>query len=327
MQQEQHAPKIDVYLDEKQALQAILDEVERGLSGSPRRLPSKLFYDERGSLLFEEITEQPEYYLTRAEMSLLEQVADEVAVRTKPRELIELGAGSAKKTELLIEACRRRGALERYLPVDVSEEMARDTALRLSRRYPKLEIHGVVGDFEQHIPRIPAGERPLMALLGSTLGNFSAPNAVKLLSHIPAVIGSEGYLLLGTDLVKSVDRLEAAYNDDAGVTAQFNRNILDVLNAQLGADFDADAFEHVSHYNEDTARMETSLRAAKDQQVRVDDLDLEFEVAAGEKIHTEVSCKYTRESLSDLVSEAGMKLVEWFADEAGDYALSLSVVR
>jgi L-histidine N-alpha-methyltransferase len=230
--------RIDVHLDESGSLDSMAREVRDGLSRPLKQLPSKYFYDDRGSRLFERITELPEYYLTRAERSLLEERAGEIARRTLPRELVELGAGSAKKTRLLIEAGLAAGSLRRYLPIDVSLDVARQAARAIASAFPGLDVHAVVGDMEEHLPALPAGERRMVAFLGSTLGNFAGDGAVEFLFKAGALLDRGDWLLLGTDLVKDAAVLEAAYNDSEGVTAEFNANILNVINRHLGGDFD-----------------------------------------------------------------------------------------
>ena len=315
---------IDVHLGDREARRVAAGDVRRGLTSTPKRLPSKYFYDERGSRLFEQITELPEYYLTRAERALLDRHSWRVARITQFEELVELGSGSAKKTRLLIEAAMEQGSLRRYVPLEVSQETVEESARRLARLYPGLEVYAVVGDFEQHLDQVPEGRRRLFAFLGSTIGNFPEDQAIAFLSRLRRVMTDGDWLLLGTDLVKDKDVLEAAYNDAEGVTAEFNRNILNVINEQVGGDFDVDAFEHVALYNEDHERIESKLRSKRDQSVRLDRIDLEVEFEAGEHLRTEVSCKYTKRSLKRILASAGMSLERWFADEDETFALSLS---
>jgi L-histidine N-alpha-methyltransferase len=315
---------IDDLLGESGAPDTMAREVREGLQSTPRRLPSKYFYDTRGSELFEEITRLPEYYLTRAEQALLDASAATIAEMTRFRELVEPGAGSAKKTRTLIDAGLSAGCLERLLMVDVSHEMAEASAHTMARGYPGLEVHGVVADFESDLDRIPPGRRRLVVFLGSTIGNFTRAEGVVLLRRLKTLAGGDGWLLLGTDLVKDRALLEAAYNDARGVTARFNANILEVINRHLDGDFVPDRFEHVAVYNEAESRIESYLRARSAHSVRLKQLDLEFELAAGEMIHTEISCKYTRESVASLLSEAGFRLDRWFTDVDETFALSLS---
>lgn len=316
--------QIDVHLEHGNMAASMGAEVARGLRRHPKRLPSKYFYDERGSLLFEEITEQPEYYLTRVEQSLLEDRSIEIARLTRSEELVELGAGSAKKTRCLIEAGLEEGHLRRYVPLEFSAKMAERTAHELEKRYPGLAVHAVIGDFENHLTEIPSGGRRLVALLGSTIGNFDRKQAVELLCDVASLLSDGGHFLLGTDLVKNKETLDAAYNDRRGVTAEFNRNILNVINDRLGADFDPRAFEHVAFFNEREARIETYLRSIRDQSVRIDDIDIDVAFAKDEMMRTEISCKYTRESVEEMLATAGLRLEHWFTDRDRDFALSLS---
>jgi len=315
---------IDVLLTESGAPDAMGREVRAGLTSATRRLPSKYFYDARGSELFEEITELPEYYLTRAEQALLEASAPTIAALTQFAELVEPGAGSAKKTRTLIDAGLAEGCLERLLLVDVSAEMAEASARTMAGGYPGLEVHAVVADFEADLDKIPCGPGRLVVFLGSTIGNFSRTQAIALLRRMKTLAGEGGWLLLGTDLVKDRSVLEAAYNDARGVTARFNANILEVVNRHLDGNFVTGRFEHVAFYNEVESRIESYLRARSAHSVRLGSLDLEFDLAAGEMIHTEISCKYTRESVTSILAEAGLGLQRWFTDVEDTFALSLS---
>ena len=316
--------KIDVHLDQGGAPATMAREVLEGLTARQKRLPSKYFYDERGSGLFERITEQPEYYLTRAEQALLEEHAAEIHRIARPEELVELGSGSAKKTRLLIEAGLAAGTLRRYVPVEVSQDMVERSAHRLAERYPTLEVRALVGDFDEHLSRIPDGGRRLVAFLGSTIGNFDGEEAPAFLRKIERVLHGGDWFLLGTDLVKDRRALHDAYNDAAGVTAEFNRNILNVINHHLDGDFDLERFEHVSRWNEEGSRIESYLRSVGDQRVHLAAIGLDVVFADGELLWTEVSCKYTRESVTALLAEVGLVLEHWFADADGAFALSLS---
>ncbi len=313
-----------MYLDDSGALDTMEREIRDGLTGRPKTLPSKYFYDERGSELFERITELPEYYLTRAEQSLLERLAEEIARLTRPEELVELGPGSAKKTDLLIEAGRSYGTLKRYVPVEVSQEIAEASAHRLAADHPGLAVHAVIGDFESHLGEIPEGRRRLFALMGSTVGNFSDERAAELLENVALMMDPDDWFLLGVDLVKEPSVLEAAYNDSQGVTAEFNRNILNVINRHLGADFDPRQFEHVAYYNEAASRIESYLRSKRDQRVTLDEIDLDVAFDAGEMVRTEISRKFTEESTGTLLRGAGLNPEHWRTDEQELFALSLS---
>ena len=316
---------IDVHLD-ADATAKMADDVRAGLCAYPKEVAPKYFYDDRGSRLFEQITELPEYYPTRAERQILERRSAEIhAAAGSPSTLIELGSGSAAKTRHLLSAMRACDSLETYVPVDISEEITERTAAELVDEYPGLDVHGLVCDFEQHLERVPHGtDKRMIAFLGGTIGNLYPRQRHAFLERIAALLGPGDHLLLGTDLIKDRARLEAAYNDSAGVTAEFNKNVLAVLNNQLGADFDLGAFEHVARYDSEAERMDIRLRSLADQEVRLDDLDLEISFAVGEEMRTEISTKFTRERLESSCAGAGMELRGWFTDEAGDYALSLA---
>jgi len=315
---------IDVHLD-ADAAATMASDVRAGLCAFPKELAPKYFYDERGSELFEQITALPEYYPTRAERQILERRSGEIlAVAGAPATLVELGSGSAAKTRHLLSAMRTAGSLRTYVPVDISEEITQRTAAELVEEYPGLDVHGLVCDFEQHLERIPEAGPRTIAFLGGTIGNLYPRQRHGFLERIAALLGPDDRLLLGTDLIKDRARLEAAYDDAAGVTAEFNKNVLAVLNDQLGADFDLDAFEHVARYDAEAERMDIRLRSLADQEVRIDGLDLEIYFAAGEEMRTEISTKFTRERIEAAYAGAGLELAGWFTDDAGDYALSLA---
>jgi L-histidine N-alpha-methyltransferase len=316
---------IDVHLD-ADAAEAMADDVRSGLSASPKELSPKYFYDERGSQLFEQITELPEYYPTRREREVLaDRSAEIVAAAGGPGTLVELGSGSASKTRHLLNAMRDAGRLETYVPVDISEEITHETARALVEEYPGLEIRGLVCDFETDLERIhDDGSDRLLAFLGGTIGNLYPGERREFLTRIAALFGPGDHILLGTDLVKETARLEAAYDDDAGVTAEFNKNVLAVLNRELGGDFDLDAFEHVARYDAREERMDIRLRSLAEQTVSLTDLGMTVEFAAGEEMRTEISTKFTRERLECVYAEAGLEMRGWFTDSAGDYALSLA---
>jgi L-histidine N-alpha-methyltransferase len=316
---------IDVHLD-ADAAATMARDVRAGLCAFPKELAPKYFYDERGSELFEQITELPEYYPTRAERGILsERAAEILAAAGHPGTLVELGSGSAAKTRHLLSAMRDGAGLETYVPVDISEEITHRTAASLVDEYPGLAVRGLVCDFEQDLERIPAGDGARMiAFLGGTIGNLYPRQRHAFLERIAALLAPGDHLLLGTDLIKRTDRLEAAYDDRDGVTAEFNKNVLAVLNRELGADFDLDAFEHVARYDAEAERMDIRLRSLADQDVRIDDLDLELSFAAGEEMRTEISTKFTRERLESVYTGSGLELCGWFTDAAGDYALSLA---
>jgi len=303
-------------------------EVRLGLTARPKVLAPKFFYDERGSQLFERITELPEYYPTRAEREILaERSAEIVAAAGEPGTLVELGSGSAAKTRHLLSAMSDAGCLTTYVPVDISEEITRDTAEALVEEYPGLSVRGLVCDFEHDLERIPnGGGRRLVAFLGGTIGNLYPDARRDFLERIAALLAPGDRILLGTDLVKEPSRLEAAYDDSEGVTAEFNKNVLRVLNRELDGDFDPDGFEHVARYDAEAARMDIRLRSRAEQTVRLDGLDLNVRFAAGEEMRTEISSKFTQPRLEAVYREAGLSPDGWFTDPAGDYALSLASV-
>jgi L-histidine N-alpha-methyltransferase len=301
-------------------------EVRRGLSMDLKELAPKYFYDELGSQLFERITELPEYYPSRAERAILAHRSPEIVdVAGSPGTLIELGSGSAAKTRHLLSAMQDAGCLDTYCPVDISEEITHETARNLVEEYPGLAIRGIVCDFEHDLERIPSGGGGrLIAFLGGTIGNLYPVARRDFLRRLASLLEPDDRILLGTDLIKEPARLEAAYDDSQGVTAEFNKNVLRVLNRDLGADFDVDAFEHVARYDSDEARMDIRLRSLTDQAVRLDGLDLTVSFAAGEEMRTEISSKFTRERLESVYEESGLELSGWFTDPAEDYALSLA---
>jgi L-histidine N-alpha-methyltransferase len=316
---------IDIHLDADSSA-AMAADVREGLSASPKELSPKYFYDERGSQLFEQITELPEYYPTRRERQILSSEAGAIlAAAGSPGTLVELGSGSASKTRVLLSAMREAGRLRTYVPVDISEEITQETAHELVAEYPGLEVRGLVCDFEAHLERVPGdGEARLMAFLGGTIGNLYPGERREFLTRIAAMFGPDDHLLLGTDLVKETARLEAAYDDSAGVTAEFNKNVLAVLNRELGADFDLEAFEHVARFDAREERMDIRLRSLAEQSVHVADLELTVDFAVGEEMRTEISAKFTRERLECVYAESGLELRGWFTDPDGDYALSLA---
>ncbi len=319
--------EIEVHLGAGGAAQMARD-VRLGLTADPKQLPPKYFYDERGSQLFEQITELPEYYPTRAERAILAaRSAEIVAAAGEPATLVELGSGSAAKTRHLLDAMRDAGCLARYVPVDISPEITHETAQSLVEEYPGLAVHGLVCDFEHDLERIPNGEGGrLIAFLGGTIGNLFPDARHEFLTRIAALLGPEDRFLLGTDLVKDPARLEAAYDDSAGVTSEFNKNVLHVLNRELGGDFEPSRFEHVARFDSEAARMDIRLRSLSDHSVRLDGLDLTVRFSAGEEMRTEISSKFTRSRLEEVYREAGLQPAGWFTDPPSDYALSLASV-
>jgi L-histidine N-alpha-methyltransferase len=304
----------------------LADDVLDGLTRPFKELPPKHFYDARGSELFDRITELPEYYPTRAERQILEQHAPELAESTGAAELVELGSGSAEKARILLDAMAQTGALQRYVAVDVSEQALRQSASELVDDYDGLEFEGLVGDFERHLESIPAadGLPRIVALLGGTIGNFPPGTRRRLLREIRRALGPRDHFLLGTDLVKDPEVLEAAYDDSAGVTAEFNRNVLHVINRELDADFDPEAFDHVAFFDRRHEWIEMRLRAREPQTVHVSDLGLTVKFEAGEELRTEISAKFTRERLDADFRAAGLELERWYTDDEERFALSLA---
>lgn len=300
------------------------EDVRRGLGGDPKTLPPKYFYDARGSRLFHAITRLPEYYLTRAERSILERCADALASELEPRAVVEFGSGTAGKTEVLLEALDRRGLLEGYAPIDVSAEPVREVAERLAERYPNLEVEGVVADFESDVELPFEGTRRLVLFLGSTIGNFGRAEAADWLRRTAERLGPGDGFLVGFDLVNDRETLEAAYDDAAGVTAEFNRNVLRVLNRHLDGDFPVEAFRHRASWVADRARIEMHLVAERPIEVRLEALAMDVRLEEGESIRTELSHKYSRESAERLLAEGGLRLARWETDPDGLFALALA---
>jgi L-histidine N-alpha-methyltransferase len=302
---------------------ALRSDALRGLTASPKWLPPKWFYDDRGSALFEQITRLPEYYPTRAERAILDARAAQIASVSRAESLVELGAGSAEKTRLLLDALR--GTLRRYVPVDVSEAALRQAAAGILADYPGLAVHAVVADFEEHLDRLPEDGRRLVAFLGGTIGNLVPDERAVFLRQIRASLRPGEFLLLGTDLVKSPDVLVPAYDDAAGVTAEFNKNVLHVINRELKADFDPGAFAHVALWDPEAEWIEMRLRSLAEQRVRVELLALDVTFAAGEEMRTEVSAKFRREGVAAELAAAGFDLAHWWTDPEGRFGLSLSI--
>ncbi len=304
---------------------ALAADVLRGLTADDKSLPPKWFYDARGSDLFDQICEQPEYYPTRAEAALLASQGAAIAAAFPARELVELGSGSSTKTPLLLRPLLDRGALERYVPVDVSASAIALAQRNLALEFPELTVQRRILDFTTQLHllgRAPSGGR-LVAFLGSTIGNLEPVEVQAFLDALRSQLGPDDAVLIGTDLVKDTASLEAAYNDAAGITAEFNKNVLHVVNRELDADFDVDAFAHQSVWNADLERIETHLRATAPQQVRVKSLSLDVRFDEGETIFTEISRKFRRETVAELYTQAGFELTDWFEDD-GVYGLSIA---
>jgi L-histidine N-alpha-methyltransferase len=316
--------RVDVHLAPDDAARALAHDVRTGLTAIPKTLPPKWFYDDRGSELFDQITRLPEYYPTRAERAILERHAGDVASITGADTLVELGSGTSEKTRLLLDALAKEGTLHRYVPFDVSEATLRASAVAVAREYAGIDVHAVVGDFERHLATLPGGGRRVVAFLGSTIGNLTPDARHTFLAELAAGLAPDDALLLGTDLVKDPKRLVAAYDDSAGVTAAFNRNVLHVVNRELDANFAPEAFTHVARYDADAEWVEMRLRADGAQQVKVELLDLTVDFADGEELRTEISAKFRRAGVEAELSAAGLELSQWWTDPAGDFALSLA---
>ncbi|WP_395106698.1 L-histidine N(alpha)-methyltransferase [Actinomadura sp. SCN-SB] len=313
---------MDRFLTSDDLAKALRADVRDGLTSTPKALPPKWFYDERGSGLFEEITRLDEYYPTRREREILTARAPEIAAATGARTLLELGAGSGEKTRLLLDALS--GTLRTYVPVDVSGDFLEEAAAGIAADHPGLTVRAVVADYEQHLHLLPDGERRLVAFLGGTIGNMPPAKRVGFLAALRATMSGQDALLLGADLVKDEKRLVAAYDDAAGVTAEFNRNVLAVINRELDADFVPAAFEHVALWNAEEEWIEMRLRSTRDQTVHVRGLDLEVRFAEGEEMRTEISAKFRRERLESELAAAGLELSRFWTDGAGDFSLSLA---
>ena len=319
--------RLDVHVPTGAGDAALAEDVRRGLTSSPKWLLPKYLYDERGCELFEQITELPEYYQTRTELQILRRACAGICERHEPTELVELGSGSSRKTAAILDAMSGCGSLRRYLPFDISPTALLDAAGRLSEAYPGMRVHAVAGDFERHldrIPRRPARARRLVAFLGGTIGNLHPTERAPFLGSLGRLLGPDDRLVIGTDLAGDPARLEPAYDDAAGVTAAFNLNLLAMLNRELDADFALDRFQHVASYDPQMAWIDLRLRSLADQRVRIGALGLTARFAEGEEMRTELSCKFTRESVAGMYADAGLELLEWHTDDLGRFAVSVA---
>ncbi len=316
---------ISNYLAADAAEEALRRDVRRGLGQTPKSLPPKWFYDSVGSDLFDQITRLPEYYPTRAEAQILRTHAGEIAAASGADTLVELGSGTSEKTRMLLDALHNRGSLLRFIPFDVDASVLSAAGAAIGQEYPNIEIAALCGDFEEHLGKIPNVGRRLVAFLGSTIGNLEPGPRAEFLASVFDLLQPGDSLLLGTDLVKDTGRLVRAYDDSAGVTARFNRNVLAVVNRELGADFDIDAFEHVARWNEAEERIEMRLRSTRAQRARIASLSLDVDFSDGEEVLTEVSCKFRRAGVDSELSAAGLRCTRWWTDDSGDFSLSLSL--
>jgi L-histidine Nalpha-methyltransferase len=315
---------MSVVIERLEVFDTLVDDVRDGLTRSLKELPPKYFYDERGSELFDRITSLPEYYPTRCERQILNRHAPQIVEASAAEELIELGSGTASKTRALLYAMAGHGSLRRYVPFDFDPSVVEACAEELTELYPGLDVHGVVGDFGRDLGSIPDGNRRLFAFLGGTIGNLLPDERAEFLARLRAQMEPDDRLVIGTDLVKDRNLLEAAYNDSEGVTAEFNRNVLRVINSGLDADFDPEGFEHVAFFDEANSWIEMRLRAKGAQRVRIDGADLEIKFADGEEIRTEVSAKFTREAVERELREAGLRLDEFFTDGSQLFGLAFA---
>lgn len=317
--------RLDIYRGEEW-ITSFANDVRRGLTADPPALAPKYFYDAKGSELFDRICELPEYYPTRTEEAILVEHGAEIVSRSGARALVELGSGSSMKTEHLlrplIDATHDGAAL--YVPIDFSESAVREASVRLIEAYSGLRVHGVIGDFEKHLGGLPNASNRLIAFLGGTIGNFGPEHMTFFLKRLALLTREGDSLLIGIDLVKDADELEAAYNDSAGVTAEFNKNVLASINANLAGNFDLNAWEHVAFFDEQNSWIEMRLRAMRDQTVRVAAIDLQLEFSEGDEIRTEISRKFTQVAFQRDLAAAGFELTGWFSDADRRFALALA---
>ncbi|GGM61475.1 histidine N-alpha-methyltransferase [Dactylosporangium sucinum] len=319
-----HDADLDVYLHDSDRIAALRADARAGLTSTPKWLPPKYFYDARGSALFEQITRLPEYYPTRAERSILDTRAASIATITGAKTLVELGSGSSEKTRLLLDALREHGTLGAFIPLDVSAAALREAVVALRTDYPDLHVRGVVADFVEHLDLLPHAGGRLVAFLGGTIGNFTPEERTPFLSTLRAQLETGEWFLLGADLVKDPAILVPAYDDAQGVTAEFNRNVLHVLNDALAADFDPSTFTHVALWDPAAEWIEMRLRSTRDQSVHLPALDLTVHFSAGEEMRTEVSAKFRPAGLREELSEAGFSLRHWWTDEQSRFGVALA---
>ena len=306
---------VDVYLEPEQFDEKLRADAYRGLTSTPKYLSPTWLYDARGSTLFEEITRLPEYYPTRTEFGLLRQFAGEIADSARPEMLVELGSGSSEKTRVLLDALEPY--LHTYVPQDVSEPALRTAVAQLSVEYPRLSVHGVVGDFTESLEHLPSGGRRMVAFLGGTIGNLVPEERAAFLSGLASILDRDEWLLLGAGLVVDPEVLIPAYDDAAGVTAEFDRNVLRVLNNRLGADFDPDRFVHRAVWDPDNEWIEMRLEATEPMTVSVPGLDLEVSLDKGEQIRTEISAKFRLDGLGAELDRAGFVVHREWIDRDG----------
>jgi len=320
----QSSTPIDVHLEPDWWRRALEHDVRTGLAATPKSIPAKWFYDELGSQLFDEITKLDEYYPFRREREILMARSAEIVAASGADTLVELGSGTSEKSRVLLDAMQAAGTLKRYVPFDVSEEMLRLASDEINAEYPGVAVHGVVGDFERHIPLVPVAGTGMIAFLGSTIGNFEPPERAAFIADVAKALDPGGTFLLGTDLVKDPQRMWAAYNDAGGVTAAFNMNLLTMFNRELDADFELTQFEHAADWDAENEWIDIRLRSLVAQTVTIGQLDLQVDFAKGEEIRTEVSAKFYLDGVGRELAAVNLVVVEQWTDEAGDFALTLA---
>ena len=316
---------IDVLLGPHEWNTRLRADAHAGVTATPKTLPPTWLYDDTGSALYDAITRVPEYYPARTEQSILDRWAPEMVAITRPDTLVELGSGTSHKTRSLLDAMATTGTLRRYVPLDVAEATLREASTQIATDYA-IEVHGVVGDFCRHLSAVPTDGVRLFAFLGGTVGNFEPAERAELLTQIAAAMAPGDGLLLGADLVKDHGRLVRAYDDAAGVTAAFNKNVLSVLNLELGADFDLDDFDHVALFDTRQEWIEMRLRSRRRHTVQVPGLGLTLQFDAGEELRTEISAKFRIEQIGSELAAAGLRVADLWTDVAGDFALTLAVL-
>jgi L-histidine N-alpha-methyltransferase len=315
---------IDRHLSGDDRAVSLLADAADGLLGDRKGMPPKWFYDAAGSRLFDEVTRLPEYYLTRAERAILAERAEEIVAVSGADTVVELGSGTSEKTRILLTALDHAEQLRRFVPFDVDETVLREAAAQLLELFPELAIHAVVGDFERHLGLLPREGHRMLAFLGSTIGNLDPAQRAGFLAELRGAMDPGETLLLGVDLLKDPARIVPAYDDSAGVGARYSRNMLHVLNAELGADFDVEAFDHVARWNAADERLEVGLRSRCDQVATVTALGRQVEFRAGEEMHNQISTKFRRDGIEAELVEAGLAPMAWWTDADGDFGLSLS---
>lgn len=315
---------IEVHLGPDDLARDLVVDVARGLTHTPKVLPPKWFYDETGCEIFDKITRLPEYYPTEREREILGRESELIARMSEADTLVELGSGTSDKTRTLLDAFTGTGQLRRFVAFDISEPTLRASCAAIADEYAGIDVQGVVGDFERHLANIPGDGRRMVAFLGGTIGNLEPTQRQRFLTELAGALRPGEALLLGTDLVKETHRLVDAYDDAAGVTAEFNLNVLRVVNRELGADFDLDRFEHVALFDQQQEWIEMRLRSSAAQKVVIAELGMVVEFAEGEEMRTEISAKFRREGVEHELLDAGLEPAAWMTDSAGDFGLSLS---